>query len=61
MADFEKMLASEDGQRLIATMDIIRAVVEGRADPPGGAACLFPHCVCNSPWEKCEMKGIPHG
>ena len=38
------------------TMERIGDVLGGRRSRPGGAGCTFPHCICNSPWEKCERK-----
>jgi hypothetical protein len=40
--------------RLAETMQLVRAVLEGKLDKPGGPRCTFPHCACNLPWERCE-------
>jgi hypothetical protein len=60
MADKIRELAHEAGiddeqcDAFEASMDSVEDVLKGRRQPPGGPNCLFPHCACNSPWEKCE-------
>ena len=61
MADKIRKLAHEAGisdeafDAFEAAMDSVDDVLKGRRAPPGGPGCRFPHCACNSPWEKCEM------
>ena len=53
----EEAAGSQDNAaRFFHAMDSIKAVVEGRMARPGGPGCMFPHCSCNSPWVKCELK-----
>ena len=41
-------------EALITMMDHVKAVLDGKEQKPGGEDCLFPHCQCNLPYEKCE-------
>lgn len=52
-------MSGPDIDRLFGTMDAIGDVLNGRRERPGGIGCTFPHCSCNSPWEKCERKKSP--
>jgi hypothetical protein len=45
-----------DMDRLSKAMRGVKDVLKGKVAAPGGVLCRFPHCSCNSPWEKCERK-----
>lgn len=47
-------ISDDDFDRLTNTMDYVQDVLDGRAEPPGGLGCRFPHCSCKSPMEKCD-------
>lgn len=49
----DEAIDTPEGQSFLASMELVK---RGETNPGqhNRAGCVFPHCACNKPWERCD-------